>query len=61
VKQGDDIIYVRHPGLFGVGRIVRVLPNGRLRIRFPDDDFQEFDAQELELWDVWRDRKKAAA
>lgn len=54
MKPGDSVIFLDDPLLYGTGEVERVLPNGRIVVRFDEGGQDEnFDAHELELLDRW--------
>jgi hypothetical protein len=61
MRAGDSVVYLPHVELFGIGKIDRTLPTGRLRVRFSDETTEEFDPHELETWERWRQREGVEA
>jgi hypothetical protein len=61
MRAGDSVVYLPHVELFGIGKIDRTLPTGRLRVRFSDDTTEDFGPHELEIYGRWKQRAKAEA
>lgn len=50
MSPGDDVVYLADPLLYGIGEILEVAADGRLLIRFDEDDRPAlFNAHEVEL------------
>jgi hypothetical protein len=56
---GEQVVYTPRVALYGIGKVVRVLADGRLRVRFSDDSFEEFAPDELESWEHQKRAEKA--
>lgn len=62
----DEVVFLRDPWLFGIGRITSVREDGRLLVEWPGKDGGEpceeiHEAHDLELADVWLDAQRAVA
>lgn len=54
MRVGDKVVFVSDPLAYGIGRIERPMPKGRLLVAFEDGD-EVMHPQEIELLAVWLD------